>query len=149
MIKVSYIFSPMKNIFMRFLAYPTSNHIYNYIYIVFSIRNKSPNHLIFPIKTHKIYLPNFPLFIYFIGFTIIHKHILFIYFFQIAIVWPYFFIKSFGIICVFHKNPKLSNSWKIAVIKGGYLIELEWKQSCFLRIMNKRYLSCFWRQIWT
>ena len=64
-------------------------------------------------------------------------------------MWLYFSIKSFGIICVFHKNPKLSNSWKIAVIKGGYLIELEWKQSCFLRIMNKRYLSCFWRQIWT
>ena len=28
LIKVSYIFSPMKNIFMIFLPYPTSNHIY-------------------------------------------------------------------------------------------------------------------------
>ena len=32
-IKVSYILSPTKNIFLRFLAYPTSNHMYIYICI--------------------------------------------------------------------------------------------------------------------
>ena len=35
--KVSYIFSPTKNIFMSFLAYPTSNHIYIYMYFLLDL----------------------------------------------------------------------------------------------------------------
>merc|ERR1739840_25928 len=39
-IKVSYIFSPTKNIFMRFLTYPTSIYIYIYIYICVAPRSR-------------------------------------------------------------------------------------------------------------
>ena len=46
-------------------------------------------------------------------------------------------------------KKQISNSYKITVIKSRYLIELEWKNTWFFSRINKRYLICLWRQIWT